>query len=152
MVSGDRSLMDEHRIDEGSLQAAEAVTRWFCQETERVYGVLAESDQERDQRILVELIRRNGDAITVRQLQQTGRRWRGSAEEARAALDGLVQAHLARWESPPPGKAGGHPSEVCRLIEGGNGNGTHGGDPTSGGSVTVTTDEDPGNEVRQWTR
>jgi len=150
-VSGDRSLVDEHRIDEASLEAGSAITNWFCDETERVYAILREGDSQQDERQLVELIRRGGGTMSARQLQHAGRRWRGPVENARAALDVLVRAGIARWEWVKPQSGGGAPTEVCRLLEGGHGHATPPPDPASGGSVTVTGDELPGEERGQWT-
>lgn len=150
-VTGDRSLRDHHRVDQSSLEAALVVTRWFCDEAERVYWVLSQDDRQTEQALLLEVIRRHGSAITVRQLQQASRRWRSSAEAARAALDGLVKSGLARWEYPKPGASGGQPMEVCRLLGGGNGHTTPDADSASGGSATVTRDQDPGEERGQWT-
>lgn len=149
-VSNDRSVCDHHRVDQASLEAARVVTRWFCDEAERVYTVLSQDDRQTEQFLLLDVIRRHAGAITVRLLQQSSRRWRDSAEGARTALDGLVKSGLARWEYPRPAASGGQPTEVCRLLGGGNGNTTPGPSPAGGGSATVTGDELPGEERGQW--
>jgi hypothetical protein len=151
-VSRDRSLVDEHRIDQGSLEAAETVTHWFCDETDRVYGLLSETEEQRDQRGLVELIQRHNGAMSVRQLQHASRRHRHSADAAKQALDALVRVGLAKWEHEPQSKVGGQPVQICRLINGGNGNTTPPDDPANGGSVTVTNTDPTGDEERRWER
>lgn len=57
---------------------------------------------------------------------QASRRFRISAAEAEAALDGLVKAGAGRWVEAGSGPAGGRPTMVFELTEGGNGNTTSG--------------------------
>lgn len=70
-----------------SVAAGVALSRWFGCEARRVYAVLAESDDDRDRRRLVELIERKGGTVTVRDLMRSSRMF-GTAPEAEAALDG----------------------------------------------------------------
>jgi hypothetical protein len=95
---------------------ARAVTlaHWFKGEARRVYGVLAETDEQRDRRQLADWIARKGGAVTVRALQQ-GRRGYGTAEAAEAALQELAKAGLGTWEESPTTAKGGRPSSVFRL-------------------------------------
>lgn len=102
-------------IDRASMEFGVELAHWFAHEAKRIYGLLAESDEDRDQRDLLEYIQSRDAAITVRDLRRGPRQYR-SQEAAREALDGLVQAGLAVWEHPPGGKAGGRPVRRVRLV------------------------------------
>jgi len=73
------------------------LARWFRYEAERVYAALAETDSEREQRSLIELVRRLGSKTAARDLMQASRHYRTSAADAESALDALVKAGLGRW-------------------------------------------------------
>jgi hypothetical protein len=107
-------------VDGESVAAGVAMVRWFGAETERIYGVLREPDEERGQRRLAELVRARGGRMTVRQLMQASRTYRGSADGARLALKELADMGWGRWEQAMP-DGGGRPSEVFVLTDvGGN--------------------------------
>ncbi|MFO0881141.1 MAG: DNA polymerase [Gemmataceae bacterium] len=99
-----------------SIQAGITLARWFGQETERVYGVLEESDQERDTRHLVELLRKRGGRITTRELMRASRTTHPDAETALSALRQLVEAGLARWLEVENPRAGGSPTRAVELV------------------------------------
>ena len=67
------------------------MTQWFKHEVRRVYALLCETDEERDERRLVEWIDRKGGAVTARDVQM-GCRWLREAGLAEAALNALVQS------------------------------------------------------------
>jgi len=121
MAAGDENLTTCDYIDADSVAAAVTITRWFGQETRRVYGMLAESDDQREQRRLLELVRSKGGRITVRELMHAGRQYRGSADVAESALKELVDIGWGKWQEAPGGPAGGRPSRMFVLNEtGGN--------------------------------
>ncbi len=120
MAAGDESLTTGDYIDADSVAAAVTITRWFGQETRRVYGMLAESDDQREQRRLVELIRSKGGRITARELMRTGRRFQGSSDVAKSALRELVDMGWGRWEHVQAGADGGRPSKVFVLSDKGS--------------------------------
>lgn len=91
--------VDPYVVDQVSLSTSIDLTEWFAHEARRVYSALAESDEEREIRQLVDLIGRRGGRITVRALQHASRRYRDSAEEAEAQLRALVKAGLANVET-----------------------------------------------------
>jgi len=134
--SGDPTLESEHAIDAGSIQAGVTLTRWFAHETERVYAELGIASTAPPSSSLEEIIRGHGGRISVRELMQASRRYRGSAEIARAALQQLVEFGLGGWVHSSAG-AVGRPSEVFEITEelgdAGNGNET----PMSGSGATV---------------
>ncbi len=96
----DATLGSPDAIDAASVEAAVAMARWFGQEAKRVYAMMGESEDERDDRELVELIRRKGGRITARTLQAGKRRYRDPGE-AETALDRLAKAGFGRWDIEP---------------------------------------------------
>ena len=119
MAAADETLTTCDYIDADSVAAAVTITRWFGQETRRVYGMLAESDDQREQRRLLELVRSKGGRVTVRELQQASRSYRGSADVAESALKELVDIGWGKWQEVPGGPAGGRPSRMFVLSEAG---------------------------------
>ncbi len=109
----DPSLTTVREIDAKSIRAGVQLSRWFGNEARRVYAILGESNEQRDQRRLIELIQRQGGSVTVRGLMRSTRMF-ADAESAVQALDELSKAGDGCWETPPIGPAGGHP--VRRFV------------------------------------
>ncbi len=125
--------VDAWRCDEQSIQAGIALADWFGHEAKRVYGVLCESQEDRDRRRLVELLQAKGGRATVRELSRSSRLC-ASAGEWEAALNELAEAGVGRWQNPRPGAAGGHPARVFHLLT----------QPGAGEAVdTLTVDRTP---------
>ena len=80
----------------------------------RLTGLLVETEDERDDRELVELINRKGGRITPRQLAHTSTQYRapGAAE---AALENLIKAGHGRWQVDHA--TGGRPANVFVLSD-----------------------------------
>ncbi|MCC7193571.1 MAG: DUF3987 domain-containing protein [Phycisphaeraceae bacterium] len=110
----DSTLVNADEVDADSIAAGVKLSRWFGNEARRVYAILSESDEDRDQRRLVELIQRKGGTVTVRELQQTSRLFR-TADEIENALDALAKDGMGRWEQQDPGDRGGRPMRFFRL-------------------------------------
>ena len=106
---------NEGVLDEQSMAAGIELSQWFSNETERVYALFDESDEERQQRQLIDLIERHGGSITPNDLRRRSRRLRTS-EDAENALDELVEAGVGTWDDTQPGKAGGRPKRVFNLV------------------------------------
>ena len=115
-AAGDPTLADGDAIDAASIEAGAELARWFCHEAERLYASFAESDEDRERRGLVEWIGRRGGSVTAREFQQGHRQYR-TAEDARSALQCLVEAGLGRWILEQPGKKGGRPSDCFQLTQ-----------------------------------
>lgn len=98
-------------VDEASIRAGIALADWFGGEARRVYAVLAESEADREDRELVELIQRKGGSVTPRDLMRCSRRYATSAG-AEAALDALAKAGRGSWQNVPTGPKGGKPTRV----------------------------------------
>lgn len=101
-------------VDDESMAAGITLARWFAGEAKRVYAMLAESAGEQKRRELIEFIRARGGSITASKLCQYKTGY-ASADDARMALQSLVDAGAGRFEYPPPSASGGRPSEVFIL-------------------------------------
>jgi len=112
----DPTLTAADEVDEVSVEAGVALSRWFGHEARRVYAALSEDDEARARRQLVEWIERRGGSVTLRELTHGVRQYRGNSDAARAALDTLAKAGIGRWTHPAPGSAGGRPSPRFELI------------------------------------
>jgi len=92
-----------NRIAEDSMVAAIELATWFDGEARRVYSLFSETEDDQNQRELVEWIERRKGWTTARDLQMTLRKYRKRGEAA-AALDTLVKNRLARIETIPTGR------------------------------------------------
>ncbi len=134
--------VDPWHIDADSIAAGIAVARWFGNEARRIYADLAATDGERALAVLVGWIRDRGSVTTIRDLSHGPRIYRepGKAENALAAL---VEQGIGEWCRPAPGRTGGHPPMMFRLIlrdgDTGDGDGTPRHDSASGGYGAVAT-------------
>ena len=114
--SGERGV-EERTLDEKSMAAGIRLAVWFKNETRRVYGILAETEIDEENRRLVEWLCRNGGVATVREVQQ-GCRWLKDGGRAEKAMQALVEARLGTWEEPTGGTQRGRPTRRFVLAEG----------------------------------
>ncbi|MCE5267896.1 MAG: DUF3987 domain-containing protein [Planctomycetaceae bacterium] len=103
-----------NEVDGDTMRAAIELTQWFKAEARRVYGLLSESDEDRDRRRLVEWVQRRGGATTARDAQK-GCRWLRETGMAETALNDLAKAGFGDWQNIPSGTTGGRPSRTFRL-------------------------------------
>jgi hypothetical protein len=115
-VSGDETGVSIDEVDEVSIAAGVELSRWFGQEARRVYDILGESDENRDQRQLIELIRRKGGTVTGRDLMRASRLY-PAADDAEKALQELADAGLGRWEFDNHDGGPGRPARRFTLTE-----------------------------------
>jgi DNA polymerase I-like protein with 3'-5' exonuclease and polymerase domains len=108
---------DRRPVGPKSVAAGIALCAWFAGEARRIYTTLAETEEERECRRLVEFIRSRGGRITVRELMRANCRRYPDAATAEAALGGLVDAGLARWVDVPTTMQGGLPIKGIELVE-----------------------------------
>jgi len=104
-AADDADLESPDAVDAASMMAGIELAQWFKAEARRVYSLLSESDDDRDQRRLIEWIERKGGAVTARDVQQGNRQYR-TAQDAEAALEELAKAGCGEWEPTPPGRRG----------------------------------------------
>ena len=100
-------------VDEASIRAGIELSKWFGNEAKRVYAILQESEEEQQDRELVELIRAKGGEVTVRAWQRL--RSTPTAEAAEEELQGLVDRGHGSWVHSTPLPQGGRPTKVFRL-------------------------------------
>lgn len=93
-------------IDGQSMRRGIELAVWFRREGERVYNRLAESDEDREDRQLLDLVRRKGGSISGRELVQSSRAFRTVAD-AETALSRLVDAGVGSWVTPEQRGRGG---------------------------------------------
>jgi hypothetical protein len=103
-------------IDEESMAGAIQLSRWHGRETRRIYAQLQESAEQRERQQLVQLIRKRGGQITVRQLMHASRRYRESSDAAEQALEGLVKHGTALRKDLPAKEQGGRPTAIYKLV------------------------------------
>jgi hypothetical protein len=108
----DTTLVADDYIDAESTRRAVTITRWFCHEMRRIYAQFGESEQEAEQRALLEIVRIRAGRITPRELMQASRAYRGGADVARFALEELEQLGWGRLQKV---ESGGRPSEMFVL-------------------------------------
>ncbi len=108
------TLGDSEAVDVESIEAAIQLVDWYRLEARRVYGLFLESNDQRDDRSLVEWIAARGGSVTPRELCQRSRAY-GSVGAARTELQRLVEAGFGVLEVTPAGPAGGRPSEQFLL-------------------------------------
>jgi hypothetical protein len=77
---------------------------------------MQEESEDRECRDLVELIKRRGGHITIRQLMRAARRYRDDADKAEEALNRLVKRKLASCRTVEPESQGGRPYVVWDLV------------------------------------
>ena len=101
------------------MEAACKFARWSGNEAVRIYNVLAETQEQREQRELCEFIERRGGVVTVRDLvtyyrpiKNLGAR---GTEKATGMLNVLVQNECGKWEEIRP-EGRGRPTRVFRLL------------------------------------
>jgi len=104
-AADDADLESPDAVDAASMKAGIELAQWFKAEARRVYALLSESDDDRDQRRLAEWIERKGGSVTAREVQQGHRQYR-TAQDAEATLEELAKAGCGDWEPTPPGRRG----------------------------------------------
>ena len=107
--------VDPWVLDEQSMAAAIVLADWFGHEAKRAYRLLAETQEERDRRRLVELIQARGGRVTVRELSRCSRLYSGAAAWEKA-LGELAEGGVGRWHNAKPGQSGGHPVKLFELL------------------------------------
>ncbi|MEX0653703.1 MAG: DUF3987 domain-containing protein, partial [Phycisphaeraceae bacterium] len=109
-------------IDVPSIESAVAIIEFFKHEARRVYAMLDEGEDDREQRRLVEWMTDKGGEVSVRDLTTSGPRlYRSDHPAAKAALDALAEAGVGEWS--PYSSGPGRPSLKFRLLDGSSGSG-----------------------------
>ena len=93
--------MNADVVDLDSITTGITLVKWFKGEARRIYSMLGETDDARDQRRLVEWIECKGGSVTARKIQ-LGHRQYQTADEADSVLTELAKAGYGKWEPMPP--------------------------------------------------
>lgn len=83
-------------IDGESLRRGVLLANWFRREAERTYARLAEGDDDREARQLLDIVSRKGGSVSGRELVQSSRKFK-TVKDAEAALSRLVDAGHGQW-------------------------------------------------------
>lgn len=83
-------------VDADSMKRGIQLANWFRCEAERTYLRLAEGDDDREARQLLDIVRRKGGSVSGRELVQSSRKFK-TVKDAEAALSRLVDAGHGQW-------------------------------------------------------
>jgi Protein of unknown function (DUF3987) len=114
VAANDDAVADPDTVDEVSMAAGIALSRWFGEEAKRVYAMLSEDEDAQQIRELVELVERLGGVVRVRDLQRHSRKYRES-HVAENALQLLVNQGKGAWQANRTGAQGGAPTRAFVL-------------------------------------
>lgn len=129
---------DPDAVDVESMKAGIELAQWFKAEAKRVYAMLSQSDEDREQRQLVDWIRGKGGSVTVRELTRGPRDYRRT-DDAEAALQELVEAGMGEWQTDTHQGGRGRPVRIFSLTPGDRNGDMH---PVTGGDGD-TNSENP---------
>jgi hypothetical protein len=115
-AANDPSLRDIATMDAESIAAGVRLSNWFGNEAKRVYAMLAEDDDDRTRRDLMDLIRRKGGAMTTRDLMRCCRQF-STATDAETAMDDLARSGWGCWQEVNPDNVGGRPTRRLVLLD-----------------------------------
>jgi hypothetical protein len=108
---------DATTVTENVMAAACDLARWSGKESARIYGVLAETPQQREQRALIEFIRNRGAAVSVRDVTHGCWAYRQKPDEAERVLNALCRNGFGKWVNPEAGGRG-QPARKFQLLTG----------------------------------
>jgi hypothetical protein len=105
----------EQMIELESMNTGIVLAKWFIREADRVYLMLAEQPADRQERVLVNLIRRKGGRMTPRDLMRSNSQAYPTTDVTEVALNALVTNGWGSWEQTGPGPKGGRSSTTFVL-------------------------------------
>ena len=106
---------DAETVTGETTRAACNLARWFGNEAVRIYASLAETQEQRDRREVIEFIERRGGAVSVRDTTHYYWRLKGNTEQAEFELNALAKHGVGKWEELRPAGRG-RPTRVLRLL------------------------------------
>jgi hypothetical protein len=101
-------------VDAASIEAAIRLVTWFKYETRRIYGRLAESEDTRDTRKILECVQAKGGRVTVRDVAKAGL-CHGDAARITDILNKLAEAGRGVWRDVNPTDRGGRRTRSFEL-------------------------------------
>ena len=112
VASEDAALDSCKRIDERTMRSAISITRWFCNETRRVYATLGMDESAREVTQMVEVIKSKGGEVILRDWYRSRS---CTKEEGEAELQRLVDTGFAEWFDRTPDGGVGRSARAIRL-------------------------------------
>lgn len=103
-------------VDDQDIRAGVRLAEWYADEALRVYGLFAETDEDRNRRRVVEFIQRHGGTVTARDLMRSSRKY-STADQAEAVLQDLVSAGLGSFDVSQPEHGPGRPARRFTLVD-----------------------------------
>ncbi|MCW5755584.1 MAG: DUF3987 domain-containing protein [Phycisphaeraceae bacterium] len=125
-------------VDADSMERGIQLANWFRREAERTYARLAEGDDDREDRQLLDIVRRKGGSVSGRELVQSSRKFK-TVKDAEGALSRLVDAGHGQWVYLPQ-RGPGAPKARRFVLPGASGDSvyrTPAGDAANRDSVCV---------------
>ena len=104
-AAGEITAEEMYSLDAGSVKAAIKLSAWFKNEARRVYALLTKEQTSSKQESRIELVRRKGGAVTVREWQRS--RSIKTATAARSELEELVSGGVGQWVEVGSSSKGG---------------------------------------------
>ena len=101
-------------VSAASVRAALQIIEWAKAETQRIYSMLGETEEEEEVREVVALIERQDGRITAYDLHKSMPKRFPESDDADQYLAGLVPA-VGHWVEAPPGPKGGRPTRFFEL-------------------------------------
>jgi len=114
-AANDPTAENPDTLDEISMAAGIALSRWFGREARRVIAMISESDDVRDNHELLGHIKNLGGAVTANALRRLKRKY-PTSEKAEAALQKLAKEGYGDWKQNPIGEQGGRPTRTFYLF------------------------------------
>lgn len=105
----------ENEVTAASICAGIALAEWFANEARRLYGLLNESDSDRERRTFIEWIAQRGGDVPIRKIHQFHHRRFGSVVDLRSELDALADEGYGERYYRKPSERGGQGTECFRL-------------------------------------
>jgi hypothetical protein len=103
-------------VDADDIANGVKLARWFGQETMRVYGAMAETEEDRERGELLAWISSRDGRVTARELQRGPRRYRDSNDQAELDLQKLVDDGYGSWDIVK-GERGGRAAQVFCMAD-----------------------------------
>jgi Protein of unknown function (DUF3987)/BT4734-like, N-terminal domain len=107
---------DAKTVTGETMRAACDLARWFGNEAARIYASLAETQEQRERRELIEFIERRGGDVYERDVMQSFTRLKNDKPGTERELTALVKAGIGKWEPIDHGGGRGRPTRKFQLL------------------------------------
>ena len=108
---------DPDTVDEWSMSAGITLARWFAGQAKRTYALMAESEEARNLRELLDWVNEHGGSVTPRDVSRGLSRYRNAVDCAETDLDKLARAGEGVWVGRPTGRPRQANAPVCHQAK-----------------------------------